>query len=503
MNKHYPVSRRDYLTLSAAAISGAALYPRDSCSMSSKVPAPLMRTFGNTGYKVTTLGLGGQGSIQWTPDDVDPAAIIQKAFDLGINFFDTSNMYGPSQVNYNAAFNKLNLIPGEAGYNAKLRESIYLTSKTLMRWGRPGWPEVENVRNVSNGEEVQCAVGDLKRALSQVYGDDDGNYPKGAYFDFFLIHSITGFEEVDVLYRGIETPLDPDENFGALVALRDYRDGTNLTGTNPKKEKLIRHLGFSGHNNPPAMIDMIQRDEDNLMEAMLVSMNANDKLYFNMQNNVMPVARAKGLGIIGMKVFADAVMYGKEARFSQTPVDVYRKVGSPELPSHQLIEYVLNSPDIDTLIIGTGHVDDDPLKCQLTQNYYAAQFEPNSLSAEELKEIERKTAKINGGQTNYFQLDKNGLSSPRDIQVETVGGKSRITWQTAYAADAPISCYEVVVNGVELGEVPHRPQTLKSKPFVFETDEPVKGDVVVRTVDADGDKSYARIKGTIARNVSN
>lgn len=130
-----------------------------------------MRKFGDTNYMVTTLGLGGQGSIQLTPDDVDPSAIILKAFKLGVNFFDTSNVYGPSQVNYNTAFRKLNLIPGAAQYDKKLRDSIVLTSKTLMRWGKPGWKEIDNVRNGSGGKDVQCAVDDLKRSMSQIFGD--------------------------------------------------------------------------------------------------------------------------------------------------------------------------------------------------------------------------------------------------------------------------------------------------------------------------------------------
>ncbi|MEI6891878.1 MAG: aldo/keto reductase [Pontiella sp.] len=494
MSKKYPGSRREYLQMLTAVSAGIAIAPNASGG-SRSVPAPLKRPFGKTPYQVTTLGLGGQGSLQWTPEGVNPTAIIEKAFELGINFFDTSNLYGPSQRNYNAAFSQLNLIPGKAGYNKALRESFCLNSKTLMRWGKPGWPKDNKVRNASNGDNVECAIGDLKRSLTQVFGDGNGRYPEGAYFDFFLIHSITGFAELDVLYKGIETPLDPEGDFGALVALRDYRDGTNLTGTNPKKEKLIRHIGFSGHHNPPAMIDMIQRDEEGLLEAMLVAMNANDKLYFNMENNVLPVARAKGLGIIGMKVFADAVMYGKEPRFSKTPADVYQKVGSPSLPSWELIEYVLNSPNIDTLIIGTGHVDEDPLKCQLTQNFYAAQVEPNRMSSKSKKGIENKAAQVREGRTNYFQLDKKELSAPRDVTVENADGKGRITWQTAYAATAPIIKYEVVINGKEIAEVPHKPQILKSKPFFFEMDQPITGDVMIRTVDANGDKAWATIKG--------
>ncbi|WP_342349673.1 aldo/keto reductase [uncultured Nitrospira sp.] len=488
MKKKYPISRRDFIKLSGAVAAGAIFFPLGVC-FSDKAPAPLVRDFGRMKTKVTTVGLGGQASIQWTPDDVDPVSIILKAFELGVNYFDTSNMYGPSQLNYHKAFENLNLLPDSKPYNRKLRESFTLTSKTLMRWGKPGWTPVENVRNASNGNDVQCAIDDLKRSLSQIFGDGKGNYPEGSYLDLLLVHSITSFEEVDVLYKGLETPLNPDENFGALVALRDYRDGTNMTGTNPKNEKLIKHIGFSGHNNPPAMIDMIQRDEFDLLDAMLVSINSNDKLYFNMSNNVIPIAKAKGLGIIGMKVFADAAMYHKEPRFSKTPADVYCKVGSPTLPSNELIEYVLSSPDIDTLIIGIGHIDEDPLKCQLTQNYYAAQILPDTLSIADRFRIEEKTAKIRNGRTNFFQLDKIDLTSPRDIKRENFNGKTKISWHTAYAAAAPISHYEILVDNKVIGKVKHKPQIRKSSPFVFETEELNTGNLIVYAVDEAGNKA--------------
>ena len=44
-----------------------------------------------------------------------------------------------------------------------------------MHWGKPGWKEIDNVRNGSNGEDIQCAVCDLKRSLSQIFGDGKGN----------------------------------------------------------------------------------------------------------------------------------------------------------------------------------------------------------------------------------------------------------------------------------------------------------------------------------------
>ncbi len=420
----YTISRRNFLKVSAATTAGVSIMSLGSCNVN-KFPSPLKRKFGKHDFMVTSLALGGQASLQWTPEDVDPVPIILKAFKLGINYFDTSNLYGPSQRNFNKAFTQLNLIPGREGYNEALRKSIWLTSKTCMRWGKPGFPERENVRNRSNGENVHCAVDDLKRSLTQIFGDGEGNYPAGAYLDMILIHTLENIDEVNVLYEGLETPLDPNGNFGALVALRDYRDGTNLTGMNSKNEKLIKHIGFSGHHDPPAMIDMIQRDKYGILDGMLIAINANDKLQFNMQHNVIPVAEAKGLGIIGMKTFADAAMYHKEPRWSRDPKDVFRKVGTPELPSKPFIQYSLTTPGVHTLIVGIGQIDDDPMKCQLAQNFYAAQIEPNGLTADERNKIEKMAAGVKEGKTNYFQLPRLGLSAPRELTMTNGENKKR------------------------------------------------------------------------------
>ncbi|MCY1722712.1 aldo/keto reductase [Prolixibacteraceae bacterium Z1-6] len=481
--KKYPVSRRDFIKVSAATTAAVSTMSLGACN-TEEVPAPMKRPFGKLGFNVTTLGLGGQASIQWTPEDVDPVPIILKAFELGVNYFDTSNLYAKSQLHFHAAFEKLNLIPGKENYNKTLRESIWLTSKTGMRWGKPGWPEHENVNNWSNGENVKCAVDDVKRSLTQIFGDGEGNYPEGAYLDMVLCHTLHNTDEVDVLYEGLETPLNPDGNFGALVALRDLRDGTNHTGMNPKEEKLIKHIGFSGHANPPAMMDMIQRDEYGILDGILIAINANDKTKMNMQHNVIPIAEAKGMGVIGMKVFADAAMYHKEPRWSQTPEDVFREIGTAELPSKPLIEYSLSTPGVHTLIIGIGHIDEDPMKCQLVQNFYAAQITPDGMSADERKRIEEQ-AKAVKPKSNYFQaIDKEKLSTPRDLKLEA----NKLTWQSALADEEPISHYEIMVNGQLVGKVEHKPQLLKSKPFGFDLKEHGK-EIIVVAVDKAGNRS--------------
>lgn len=485
-SKNYPVSRRSFIKVSAVTTAGVSMLSFGGYS-TEKMPSPIKRKFGNFDFEVTTLGLGGQASLQWTANDVDPVPIILKAFKLGVNYFDTSNLYAGSQLNYNKAFKTLNLIPGEKNYDEKLRKSIWLTSKTCMRWGKPGWPVRENVNNWSNGiPEVKCAVDDLKRSLTQIFGDNKGGYPEGAYLDMILIHTLNNADEVNVLYEGLETPLNPNGNFGALVALRDFRDGTNLTGMNPKNEKLVRHIGFSGHANPPAMVDMIQRDEYGILEGMLVAINANDKTKYNMQHNVIPVAAAKGMGIIAMKVFADAAMYHKEPRWSRDPADVFRKVGTPELPSRPLVEYSLTTPGIHTAIIGIGQIDDDPMKCQLTQNFYSAQIKPDGMPENERKRIETQANKVKAN-SNYFQIEKVGLTAPRNLRKE----ENRILWDTAFAGDAPVNRYEVMVNGKKAGDVEHKPQILKSKPFAFETILKAGDKVVVVAVDKNGGRAEA------------
>ncbi len=458
---------------SAMAAAGVSVLPYISSCSGSSLPRPMTRSFGKLGFEVTTLGLGGQASLQWMSPSVNPVSVILKAFQMGVKYFDTSNFYGPSQSNYGSAFRKLNLIPGRTGYDETLRRSIFLTSKTNLKWTKGGY-EIQGVYGGTNGPPGSHAIDDVRRTLSQVFGDGTGAYPEGAYLDMVLVHSLNNSNELQALYEGIEGTNPGLEHIGTLAGLRDLRDGTNLTGMNPREEKLIRHIGFSGHRNAPAMMEMIRRDSYGLLDGMLVAINANDRLYLNMQHNVIPVAKARNMGIIAMKVFSDGALYSKGNHWSNSSEHVVREVGSETLPSRPLVQYSLTTPGIHTAITGIGKISNDPLKCQLHQNFLSAQVEPGGLGEADREQVEKMTASVKQGETNWFQMEDGGLTPPGEPTLnQEWRGDTRtvnLAWNTAIAGKDPIKKYEISREGTRIGEVPHKPQTGKD-PFRFR-DEP-------------------------------
>lgn len=476
-------TRRQFIGTSGTAALGLALAPNLLLSGEPAVVAPLTRTLGKTGFKVTTLGLGGQASLQWTPEGTDPVAIILKAYNLGVNYFDTSNYYGPSQLNYGKAFRQLGLVPGQPNYDEAKRKAIFLTSKTHLRFAKGG-ERLKDVYGGTDGPKGSKTLDDVYRSLSQIFGDGNGSYPEGAYLDMVLLHNISQMGEVEAVYDCYDDPYPDCAKIGALAALRDVRDGTNLTGLNPKKEKLIRHIGFSGHHDPNVMMEMIQRDWQNLMDCMLVAINANDKLFTNMQYNVIPVAAAKNMGIIAMKVFADGAMYTKKAEWSNSPKHVVLNVGSPELPANELIRYSLSIPGVHTAIIGIGQISDDPLQCQLTQNLLGAQVKPMSMNEADKQKIEELALKVKEGKTNYFQKAYQELTAPREPIAIVGDDQGIITWQSALAGDAAIDHYEIWRDDKLVGKVPYEPQTSKSPNlFMDKLNKAVPQKYVIKAVD--------------------
>jgi aryl-alcohol dehydrogenase-like predicted oxidoreductase len=439
-----PTRREILATLGAIPAAGLFTRSRAYAEAAARFPTRLL---GRTGRMVVPLALGGQASLQWTKPGIDAPDIVVRAVQLGLNYLDTANAYGPSQVNYGEAFRRLHLIPGQSDYDAPLRSSLFLASKTGRRYG------------LNPGATGATAIDDLKRSLTQIFGDGKGFIPEGAYLDSIQIHNLTQFEQVDQAFEGYsERGKVKLERVGAVAALLDYRDGTNYTGLNSERRHYVRHIGITGHQSSPVLMRALRRDTDNQIDTVLLALNANDKACSSHQNNTLRLAVAKGAGVIAMKNFADGAFYGKEPRFSRTPEDVNLNVGKPDAVSYKdLVRYPLTLPGVSCEIIGTGMINrEKPEADQLVANLSAAMSD--APSALEQQRIESDAATRHGAATNYFQEKSPAVVQPTDIRTRRDGDRVVVEWNTAFAGAEPLKWYRVLAGDRPLLTVPFRPQ---------------------------------------------
>ncbi len=451
------------------------------------------RVLGRTGREVTTFGLAGGNKVMWNLPGDEAVAIIVKAVRAGITYLETANNYQLSQLNYGKAFRVLNLIPGQPGYDANLRARLFLATKTSLRTAIVRG-NAEPVGRAGSG--MRLAVEDLLRSMTQFFGDGKGYIPEGAYIDLMQVHTLVNNSDVDAAFEGYENPGDPAlPRVGVMAALRDFRDGTNLTGLNPGEKKYIRHIGITGHANPAVHMYAMRRDARNDLETLLVALNPNDKHHFCHEYNSVPVAAAKGMGIIGMKIFADGVLYGLEKKYASQPGQSVSTVGQAgKVDYKDFLRYVLSIDGVSTLITGIGLTDpnDDPSRDQLVANLAACQM-PN-LSAADRRRIEDETAAKHGTDTNFFQQPGKGLQAPPDVEVRRRNsGDIQILWGTGYAGTAPIDRYELFRKDQKILAMPFRPQ-ISDEPFDFMDNAAMPGEeqYMVRVVDRSGKTADSR-----------
>lgn len=444
------------------------------------------RPLGRTGREVTTFGLAGGNKVMWDLPGDEGVAIVVKGIRSGITYLETANNYQLSQTNYGKAFRILNLIPGQPGYDSNLRGRLFLATKTSLRTAIARG-DAQPVGRSSSG--MKLAVDDLLRSLTQFFGNGKGYIPDGAYLDLMQVHSLVNPSDVDAAFEGYENPGDPSlPRVGVMAALRDFRDGSNLTGLNPQQKKYIRHIGITGHSNPYVHMYAMRRDINNDLQTLLVALNPNDKNFACHQYNSVPVAAAKNMGIIGMKIFADGAMYGLEKKYASQPGQSVLSVGQPGKVRHEdFLRYVLSIKGVSTLITGIGLIDksDDPSRDQLAANLAACQ--ESKLTTADRKRIEDEVSAKHGTDTNFFQLASRGLQAPETVEVvRRNSGDIQVKWSTGYAAGVPLDRYEVFRNGKRALAMPFHPQT-NNDPFDFmDNAAPENAEYFVRVVDADG-----------------
>ncbi len=495
MERSKDFSRRDAIRWASGAAMATTFLPLSGKFGAWSHPAekPLAtRLLGRTGREVTTFGLAGGNKIQWDLPGDEAVAIVVKAIRAGMTYIETANNYFLSQEKMGAAFEILNLKPGQPGYDHSLRARLFIATKTGLRTALVRGDAEPVGRSAGGGKFV---LDDIKRSLTQFFGDGKGYIPEGAYLDLMQVHHIDNNPEVDATYEGLENPSDKSlPRVGALACLLDYRDGTNRTGLNPDHRKWIRHIGITGHENPAVHMYAIQRDTMNILDTLLVAVNPNDPRYFCHQTNSIPVAHAKGMGIIGMKVFADGVMYGLEQEYAHRPGQSVPTVGQPDkLPYQDFLRYSLNPPGMSTIITGIGLTDEnnDPERDQLVANLAACQV-AQPLSAREKRDIEQTVADLHGTRTNFFQQPSAGFQPPQEFRVDRKDdGSVHLAWHSAYAAGDLLARYEIYRREERIGTMAYRPQTTRA-PFTFRDKKAPSGHsgglyYRVRAIDEAGD----------------
>ncbi len=400
------------------------------------------RRLGKTGRWVVPYGLGGQASLERSGATMDRPDIIVRAVELGVNYLDTANAYGPSQTYYGEAFSRLRLKPDDPNHNAALRERLYIASKTGQRYAL-------NRAQPS----AATAISDLRNTLTQVFGDGKGYIPEGAYLDAFQCHNLGSLQQVDQIWENFSNRGDRSvTRLGALAGLLDYRDGTNVTGLNPEHRRWIRHLGVTGHNSP-VMTPCLQRDTENILDTLLIWLNANDRQYLPNQNNVIPVAMARDMGVIAMKLFAQGGIYTDPRQ-----VMIYTVGVAGGIPSADLIRYPLSITGVTVGIVGIGQIDRaNPASDQLVANLTAGV--QDAASPGELRRIEADLAALHGTDTNYSQDRGRGAVQPTQVRVERDGDQVVVKWNAAVAGAEPIRSYQIWDGDRLVAVLPFRAQT--------------------------------------------
>jgi predicted aldo/keto reductase-like oxidoreductase len=252
--------RRDFLK-ELAMLSGSLMLPASGFAGSAKDKwgeiLPL-RTLGKTGEKVTMLGLGGY-HVGWTTEK-DAQEVIEQAMEGGIRFFDTAESYddGGSEIRYGKY-----LVP-------KYRDDVFIMSKSTAADGITAKKHLD---------------GTLKRL-------------KCDYLDLWQVHSLTTAEDVDNRIKN--QVLD--------------------VFTKAKSEGKVKHIGFTGHQNPFAHKQMLAKTADNdIFETVQMPINVIDSHFHSFIKNVLPFAVERNFGILAMKTLSDGRFFKEKKVLNEIP----------------------------------------------------------------------------------------------------------------------------------------------------------------------------------------
>ena len=317
-------TRREFLRKLIAGTSAMGMAPLlgslQSCTTTGSNPGTVLkipqRSFGATGESVGIYSLGAQATVEQVGMKEQAIEIVNKCIDMGINYIDTSAWYG-MDGNSSEGDHLRGTSERHVGEVMKTRRSeVFLATKTHDR-------------------TYDGAMRHLESSLKNLQTD---------VIDLWQIHNFGGMgeEDFDLILS--------DE--GCMKALLEAKD-----------EGVVRFLGFTGHQDPDPMKELLDRYP---FDAVLMALNAADKHYNPFIEKLLPSAVEKNMGIIGMKIPA------RDRIFSHGGI----------ITMKEAMSYTMTLP-VSTIIVGIDKI------AELEENVrIASEFEP--LTAEEMLAIEDK-----------------------------------------------------------------------------------------------------------------
>ena len=274
------------------------------------------RNLGKTGYKVGIFSLGGQAALEKPNNETVAVPIIERALDLGVNYIDTSSIYGGPERWSEQYVGKV---------MAHRRSQAFLATKTKER---------------TRDDSMRM----IEKSLQLLQTD---------HVDLWQLHDVGTLYDVNQIFA----------KGGAMEALLEM-----------KEQKVVRHLGLTGHYRPDALMEGIRRYP---FDTILMAMNAGDPHHFSFNDALLPLAVERQMGIIGMKIPGRGRLL---SNWIPQPIEVQKKmwegmVLAPTpgtLTMREAMYYTLSRP-VSTVIIGCDSI------AQLEENVsIAREFTPLS-----------------------------------------------------------------------------------------------------------------------------
>ena len=292
----------------AAPAAGGAVHPFNPAT-AKWMPT---RNLGRTGFPVALFSLGGQAALQRGNNEERSVGIIERALDLGVNYIDTSSIYGgPERWSERYIGQVMKRRRGQAFLNSKTKER---TRDASMRM--------------------------IEKSLELLQTD---------HLDSWQLHDIGLMEDVDAVFA----------KGGAMEAL-----------IQAKEQKMVRHLGLTGHFRPDALMEAMRRFR---FDTILLALNAGDNYNYSFAKELLPLAVEQQLGIIGMKVPGRSRLLSS---WTPPPLEEQKKswegaVLAPTpgtLTMREALYYTLSHP-VSTVIIGCDTVAQLEENIQLSREF--------------------------------------------------------------------------------------------------------------------------------------